>query len=64
MVNVGGSKWDMPLPSAKELPPASSNQSNFPSVAGGRSSFIRNARYAPGVNPSTVSPPTPQLPAL
>jgi hypothetical protein len=54
---LGGSKWDMPLPSAsaKELPPANNNQSNFPSVAGGRSSFIRNARYAPGVNPSSVS---------
>jgi hypothetical protein len=59
---VGGSKWDMPLPSAsakEQLPQAGGN---FPSVAGGRSSFIRNARYAPGVNPSSVSTPLPSPP--
>jgi hypothetical protein len=55
--NAGGSKWDLPLPSSnsKDLPSATG--SNFPSVAGGRSSFIRNARYAPGVNPSSVKFP-------
>jgi hypothetical protein len=58
--SVVGSKWDAPLPSAKDMP--LSNGGNFPSVAGGRSSFIRNARYAPGVNPSSVLPPPPLPP--
>ncbi len=59
--SVVGSKWDVPLPSvnAKDL----SSASNFPSAAGGRSSFIRNARYAPGVNPSSVPTPLPTSPS-
>lgn len=50
--NVVGSKWDMP-PNPKDAQAAGGN---FPSLGGGRSSFIRNARYAPGVNPSSVMP--------
>lgn len=50
--SVVGSKWDMP-PNPKDAQAAGGN---FPSLGGGRSSFIRNARYAPGVNPSSVSP--------
>ena len=49
--SVVGSKWDAPLPSAKDAAPGLGG--NFPSVASGRASFIRNARYAPGVNPSS-----------